>query len=322
MRDRFGGCARLRARQSWGLVDRIDLGVDDNELHCRVHAASAPEALAVGAPAAPGAGRSGETLIYLPGLHGDWTLLGPFRHALRERCRLVEFTYPRRTDLALDDYAGLILAELHRHGISEGWIIGESFSSQVAWAIARRCMETKAGPGREGAGHGAGFFRLRGVILAGGFVRHPVPWGVRAAWSVSERIPLWLLGRLCGAYGRLARRRCDRAGAGGAAREIELFVARRSHVVDRAAITSRYRLIRDEDMRPVARMTRCPVYSLTGAADPIVPWPAVSRWLQRWCPGFHGQRIVWRAGHNVLLDAPAESAEQILAWMREKSVVG
>ena len=35
------------------------------------------------------------TLIYLPGLHGDWTLIGGFRHALGGRVRFVEVTYPR-----------------------------------------------------------------------------------------------------------------------------------------------------------------------------------------------------------------------------------
>jgi len=35
------------------------------------------------------------TLIYLPGLHGDWTLIGGFRQALAGRARFVEVTYPR-----------------------------------------------------------------------------------------------------------------------------------------------------------------------------------------------------------------------------------
>ena len=34
------------------------------------------------------------TLIYLPGLHGNWTLIGGFRQALKGRARLVETTYP------------------------------------------------------------------------------------------------------------------------------------------------------------------------------------------------------------------------------------
>ena len=45
------------------------------------------------------------TLIYLPGLHGDWTLVGSFRHALGGRVRFVEFTYPRTLTWSLEDYA-------------------------------------------------------------------------------------------------------------------------------------------------------------------------------------------------------------------------
>jgi hypothetical protein len=33
-------------------------------------------------------------------------------------------------------------------------------------------------------------------------------------------------------------------------------------------------------------------------------------------PGFGASRILRRTGHNHLLDAPAESADQILAWIR------
>src|SRR5678815_2708238 len=65
------------------------------------------------------------TIIHLPGLHGDWTLLGPFRAALGGRVRFVESTYPRRLDWSLDDYAGAIEAALLEHGITSGWILGE-----------------------------------------------------------------------------------------------------------------------------------------------------------------------------------------------------
>ena len=39
------------------------------------------------------------TLIYLPGLHGDWTLAGGLLEALDGRVRFVEITYPRTLDL-------------------------------------------------------------------------------------------------------------------------------------------------------------------------------------------------------------------------------
>ena len=62
------------------------------------------------------------TLIYLPGLHGDWTLVGGFRQALAGRVRFVEFTYPRTLTWSLDDYATGIEQALAENGISSGWL--------------------------------------------------------------------------------------------------------------------------------------------------------------------------------------------------------
>src|SRR5947209_8660937 len=77
-----------------------------------------------GSPALP-------TLIYLPGLHGDWTLIGRFRRALGNRVRFVEVTYPRTLDWSLADYAAGVEAALSSSRINTGWILAESFGSQV-----------------------------------------------------------------------------------------------------------------------------------------------------------------------------------------------
>src|SRR5215475_4030811 len=78
------------------------------------------------------------TLIYLPGLHGDWTLIGSFRHALGNRVRFVEITYPRTLTWSLDGYAANVERALAEKGITRGWLLGESFSSQVVWPIVTR----------------------------------------------------------------------------------------------------------------------------------------------------------------------------------------
>ena len=64
------------------------------------------------------------TLVYLPGLHGDWTLVGAFRDALGGRARLVEFAYPRRTDWTLENYAQAVEEALIAQGIQRAWILG------------------------------------------------------------------------------------------------------------------------------------------------------------------------------------------------------
>src|SRR6185436_19430483 len=95
-------------------------------------------------------------LIYLPGLHGDWTLVASFRAAVKDRVRFVEFAYPCRSDWTLADYATNAAAALAAHGVNEGWLLAESFSSQVAWTALRLREESRIP------------FAPQGLILAGG----------------------------------------------------------------------------------------------------------------------------------------------------------
>ncbi len=124
---------------------------------------------------------------------------------------------------------------------------------------------------------------------------------------------MWVLKRACQFYGRIAGRKawdCPEL-----APDLEEFVQRRATEADRAAITARYRLISGNDLRPVAQNCRLPVFQLSGAIDPIVPWWHVRPWLRRHCPGYRESRIIAGAGHNVLMSAPHESVGQILDWV-------
>lgn len=252
-------------------------------------------------------------LVYLPGLHGDWTLMARFRQALNGRACLVELTYPRREDWRLDDYAGTLETMLTDRGLKHGWLVAESFSSQVAWALVSRQLSRADGVPGNGLDSRPRCFEIQGVILAGGFVRHPFGLGVALAHLVSRHLPRWLLDLLCRSWIGLAQKRVgDNPEAAAGLRE---FAARRMHERDRAAITRRYRLILERDFRGVARTALLPVFLLSGIWDPVVPWPPVRRWLRQHCPGFRDSRILPHATHPVLLDAPAQSAEQILRWI-------
>src|SRR5580704_6770740 len=104
------------------------------------------------------------TIVYLPGLHGDWTLVTSFRVALADRARFVEITYPRSLTWTIADYADAIESALHDIGVTTGWLLGESFGSQITWELAGR----KNSPSKP-----------LGIVLAGGFVKHPIKWGPR-----------------------------------------------------------------------------------------------------------------------------------------------
>jgi len=100
-------------------------------------------------------------LVYLPGLHGDWTLVSRFRKALAGRVRFVEITYPRTLTWSLDDYAAALKPGWRGMGYP-GWLLAESFSSQVLWPLLARKR-----------------FSCRGRHFGRRIVRHPIIWGVR-----------------------------------------------------------------------------------------------------------------------------------------------
>ena len=94
------------------------------------------------------------TLIYLPGVHGDWTLIGSLRTRLQGKVRFVEITYPRTVTWSLDDYAAAVEGALLANGITSGTLLAESYGSQVAWALnmASNCSSVIPAVWRESSG--------------------------------------------------------------------------------------------------------------------------------------------------------------------------
>lgn len=204
------------------------------------------------------------TLVYLPGLHGDWTLIGGFQNAVAGKVRFIEMTYPRTLDWSLDDYAAAIETALAENGIQSGWLLGESFGSQPLWALVAR-----------------GKFAAQGVILAGGFAKHPMRWAVRLAERLTGRMSNALFIWIIFSYARIAKFRYRRSP--GTLARIDEFVVRRTDL-DRRAAQHRLHLIAGFDPRPIVRQVNLPVFGLSGILDPIVPWPLIRRWLKRNCP--------------------------------------
>jgi len=235
---------------------------------------------------------SGPTVIYLPGLHGDWGLIGAFRRALGARVRFVEFAYSKE-DLSVERLAELVHASLAANRVESGWILGQSFGSQVGWALLARG------------------FRAEGVVLAGGFVKHPWPWGARLFRAVLTLLPVRLIIPGYTLYTSLSKTLASR---GPEEAEEMLAFARSRSGKDWKATTFRLSLIAAGDPREIARATRVPVHYLGGRIDPLVPWPIVTRWLKRECPGYRGEIILRYADHNVLGSSPRESAQHVLAW--------
>lgn len=237
-------------------------------------------------------------LVYLPGLHGDWTLIGSFRSAVAGRVRFVEMTYPRTLTWSVDDYAAAIEDALAQNGIRGGWLLGESFGSQPLWAMLAR-----------------GNFQARGAILAGGFVRYPMQWAMRLMEKITGRIPTHLLVKIIFGYAKFARFRYRRSPETLAT--LDEFLARRRSEDDRRAAQHRLQLVAQNDPRAIARTTKVPVFGVVGLLDPLVPWPSVRRWLKGNCPALRDYKIIRRADHNVLNTGTPDAAKYILAWIAE-----
>jgi len=235
------------------------------------------------------------TLLYLPGLHGDWTLIRGFRQAVADQVRFVELTYPRTLKWSLDDYSVAIESALTERGIHEGWLLAESFGSQIAWQMASRAR-----------------LKVLGIILAGGFVRHPAKWGVRLASRVMGAISPGMLRRLFAFYAALGRIRYRKAPE--VLEDLAAFVQRRTDL-DRKASQHRLKLIHENDACEIVQSLSVPVFALSGLLDGIVPWIAVRPWLRRNCPALREYKILWAADHTVLATAPKSSATIVLNWL-------
>lgn len=240
------------------------------------------------------------TVVYFPGLHGDWFLTASIRTVLRNRVRWVEFTYPTGRAGSLQDHVAGIRERLAAAGIRSAWILGESFGSQIAWWFLKS-VEERSG------------FDVQGLILVGGFIRHPWPLGVRWVRPIVRHLPGWILGTVLRLYllqvRGLGRRSVE------VRESLEQFITRRLDPSDRVSLLHRLDLISGSDPRPIARRARVPVWSLAGFWDPLVPgWP-VRRWLRRECPGWRGDRVIGWADHAPLVSAPESSARIILEWM-------
>lgn len=241
------------------------------------------------------------TLIYLPGLHGDWTLIGSFKRALGNRMRFVEVTYPRTLTWSIQDYAANVEHALTENGITSGWLLGESFSSVVVWPIIER-----------------GRFKVEGLILAGGFVQHSMRWAARLVQRVAGAMPLSLITRILFGYAKVARFRYRRSPETLA--DVENFIARRTEL-DRQAAVHRLELVAESDPRSIARNVCVPVFALTGVLDPIVPWIFVRHWLRGNCAALREYRVL-RGDHNVLSTVPDAAADLVVQWINSVSECG
>lgn len=249
----------------------------------------------------------GPTLIHLPGIHGDWSMVGDFRREAVKHLCFVEFTYPRTTTWTMDQYGEAILNSLVEHKITHGWIMAESFGSQVAWKLLelqRKCPEQ---------------FSPEGLILAGGFVQHMTLCGFKFL-GMNFKISIKGQFEILRYFGRIILNRCKKDPL--MREDLKEFKKRRCQL-DKDAVTHRLEIIAANDPRPVASTTHLPVYCMGGLVDLAVIFPHTRYWLWRHCPGYRGGYLmldpdlrVIGSDHHVL--GRGKRAFKIMsAWMQK-----
>jgi pimeloyl-ACP methyl ester carboxylesterase len=237
-------------------------------------------------------------LIYVPGIHGDWTPTWRLRGELNRTVRLIELTYPGAPEWSLEDYAAALLRLFEKLRLDSAHLLAESFGSLVGWAFALGWPE-----------------RVRSIIVAGGFCRTPGRVRVGSARGLLWLTPSWVLRGGIGLYQRWLIGYGLPADAFG---RKEFFPAARAPL-GRRAILTRLAIIHRTDLRRPLATLRLPVLYLGGAKDRIVPVRREIAWLERGLDQSCGFRKIIFPGapHPILPARYREVARAILQWIAE-----
>ena len=140
--------------------------ISDTEISVRIHGpADAP------------------TLVYLPGMHGDWTLVASFRERILPKVRFVELSYPRTTTWNLSDYADAIDAAL----AAARRVLCRGIDSR-----GRVCAASVAVGGRDGAAARGGDAAGTAEALAQALYPHYARFRLRHAPETLAEMPEFL----------------------------------------------------------------------------------------------------------------------------------
>ncbi|MCL5271004.1 MAG: alpha/beta hydrolase [bacterium] len=238
------------------------------------------------------------TVVYLPGVHGDWTPLGWLRPHLARATRLVETAYPRQAEWTLVDHAASLARLIGRLDGRPVHVLAESFGSLVGWQFALDYPGCAAS-----------------LILAGGFTRPPHPFQVGAARAGLRLVPRRVFEKGMDLYlARVAHYAgAPVPGLDGATPPFAAVRGRRG----RRALMNRLRLIQHADFRGRLNEIGMPVAYLGGAADRIVPVreevAVLERVLAPVCR--FRSRIIPGAPHPILPACAREAARFVMEWI-------
>lgn len=236
-------------------------------------------------------------IVYLPGVHGDWTPQAAARTLLTRDFHLVETAYPRIETWSIDDYARALNGLLDKLGIESAHIVGESFGSLVGWQFGIADPD-----------------RIRSFTLIGGFSQPPRFRIAAAASAALNTLPTRLLESSIDLYvaGKSA------IGESRESFDIGAYPATRTER-GRRATANRMSIIQTSDYSPKLKEIKFPVRYLGGANDIVVPVRREIATLSAHLPAHcdFQSELVRRAPHALIASHPQKACESILRWVNE-----
>lgn len=238
-------------------------------------------------------------VVYLPGVHGDWTAQTAARPVLTQGLRLIEVAYPRTAAWNLEEFASALGALLDELGQRRVHLVGDSFGSLVAWQFALHDPQ-----------------RVRSLVLVGGFCQPPRFRLAASAGLALHLMPTPLLELGITAYVNYCRSwrgRCFDLDDG-----TTPYAATRT-LAGRVATARRMAIIQQTDFRSQLHRVSFPVRYVGGAWDRIVPVRREVRTLNTQLaePCRFESHLIPRAPHAIIATHPLETAQRIAAWLAE-----
>lgn len=238
-------------------------------------------------------------IVYLPGVHGDWTPNEAARMHLTRGARLVEVAYPRREEWALGDFAASLVRLLDRLDIGSAHLVGESFGSLVAWEAGLTQPD-----------------RVSSLLLVGGFVQPP-PFRVAtsAKWFL-RGLPTPALEMGIDAYVHYKSRKGERRL--GKSEGVSPYAASRTRGGKRAT-ANRMAIIERSDFRERLSRVPHPVRYIGGSNDTVIPVARELSTLRQHLPAhttFESQ-LIDGAPHAIIVSHPEITTGALTRWVND-----
>ena len=236
-------------------------------------------------------------MVYLPGVHGDWTANESARTHLSRETRLIEVAYPRNAAWTLADFSNALRRLLDRLNLTSVHVAGESFGSLVAWETAFGHPEL-----------------IKSLLLVGGFAQPPAyrvatsaKWALRGmpTFVLETGIDIYVYYKDLKGERRLGRRS-----------GVSPYPAVRTRK-GKLATASRMGIIERTDVRERLHRLQQPVRYIGGDSDSVIGVHRELSTLRQHLPPHceFKSELIQDAPHAIIASHPEHTARTLTRWI-------